>query len=89
VTIIDVITGALTEGRTGESDGLRFRGWPSSDVINVGACGRDLTRTDVDAVRAALTEAGYSEVKSWIAAEGMSWLSDGVRTVSFKVEAAK
>lgn len=55
------------------------------DVVNVYASGRDLTRQDVDATRAALTGASYAEVKSWIAREGMSWLSDGVASVSFKI----
>lgn len=55
------------------------------DIVNFSARGRDLTASDVQAVRAALAEMGYNETKSWIATEGMSWLSDGVRSVSMQV----
>ena len=57
-----------------------------NDLINIGAERRRLEREDVDALRAALTEAGYREVESWIATEGMSWLSSGIQTVSMRIE---
>lgn len=55
------------------------------DVVNFRAEGRDTTNADLDVVRAALTDAGFAEVESWIATEGASWLSDGIRSVSIKV----
>lgn len=57
------------------------------DVINVMTTGgREMTREDVDAFRAALFDAGYVEVKSWVAIQGASWLSDGVFAgVSFRI----
>lgn len=55
-------------------------------VINMtGANGRDLERSDVDELRVQLTRYGYKEVTSWIAAEGASWLNDGVQSVSVEV----
>lgn len=54
-------------------------------VINVGAQGRELENADVVAVRAAFTEAGYVEVDSWVATQGMTWLSDGIKSVSFRI----
>jgi hypothetical protein len=59
-----------------------------SGVLNLNAVDfdRELVRADVDAFRAALTEAGYVEVKSWIAWQNRSWMSDGVFAgVSFEV----
>jgi hypothetical protein len=56
-------------------------------VINIDGRGRELRREDVDAVRAALKEIGYVEVKSWVATQGASWLSSGLSAgVSFEVE---
>jgi hypothetical protein len=58
----------------------------SEDVVNILAPGRDLTKEDADAARMAIAAAGYTEVKSWIATEGMSWLSSGIQSASFKVQ---
>lgn len=55
------------------------------DVINFRAEKRATTNADIDAVRAALTDAGFTESRSWIATEGMSWLSDGIQSVSLRV----
>jgi len=50
---------------------------------------REMVAEDVEAFRAALTAAGYVEVGSWVATQGMSWLSDGVFAgVSFRVRLA-
>lgn len=59
-------------------------------VYNITAPDRDmLTREDVEAFRAVLTECGYVEVESWVASQGVSWLSDGVFAgVSFRVRPA-
>jgi len=55
-------------------------------VFNIGARGRELAREDVDAVREALAELGYVEVRSWVAMQGVSWLSPGLPAgVSFEV----
>lgn len=67
------------------SDDLYLRLLGDGDIVNFSARGRDLTAADVQAVRAALAEMGYDEAKSWVATEGMSWLSDGVRSVSMQV----
>jgi hypothetical protein len=65
--------------------GLYLTAYPGG-VVNVCARERDLTRADVDAVRAALGEAGYAELESWVAAQGVSWLSAGMQAgVSFRV----
>jgi len=66
-------------------DGTVLRCWERSRVINIGGQGRALEPADVEALRAALDEAGYEEVKSWIASEGASWLSDGIQTVSIEI----
>jgi hypothetical protein len=68
--------------------GVTLRHW-GGDVFNIITNDREMVRADVDTFRAALTECGYEEVKSWVAVEGMSWLSDGVFAgVSFRVRAA-
>lgn len=86
MSVADRIVTLLRERRSGDlDDGLFLRAWPDRDLINISGRGRDLTRADVDAVRAALGETGYVEVDSWIATEGLSWLSDGVKSVSFRI----
>lgn len=61
----------------------------SDGVINIAGHGRELRRDDVDAVRAALSQIGYVEIESWVATQGMSWLSAGMPAgVSFRVEPA-
>jgi hypothetical protein len=57
-------------------------------VVNFRAERRNTTRADVDAVRATLTAAGFTEVDSWVATEGASWLSDGIDSVSIRVRRA-
>jgi hypothetical protein len=55
-------------------------------VIDVaGANGRGLTPADVVDVRSQIAQAGYEEVRAWVATEGMSWLSDGQKSLSFQV----
>lgn len=61
---------------------------PDGHILNIGAKGRDLTRADVDAARELLTSAGFIEAESWIATEGASWLTDGIKSVSLRVEPA-
>lgn len=67
------------------SDDLYLRLLGDGDIVNFSARDRDLTATDVQEVRAALGELGYDEARSWIATEGMTWLSDGLRSVSIQV----
>lgn len=67
------------------SDDLYLRLLGDGDIVNFSARDRDLTAADVQAVRTALADMGYGETKSWIATEGMSWLSDGLRSVSIQV----
>ena len=57
-----------------------------TDVINFRRRNLDLrlTQEDVTLVRARLAEAGFTEAESWTAAEGMSWLSDGIQSVSIR-----
>ena len=57
-------------------------------VVNADARGRDINPADVDAVRAAITGAGYTETDSWVATTGMSWLSGGIPSVSFRIRRA-
>lgn len=58
-----------------------------NDVINIDTQVRKLRREDVEAVRAALEEIGYTEVYSWIPMQGVSWLSEGLPCgVSFRIE---
>jgi hypothetical protein len=68
-------------------DHLRLHEYDNGVInLNTSDDRRELTRGDVDAFRAALTEAGYVEVKSWIAWQNKSWMSDGVFAgVSFEV----
>lgn len=68
-------------------DGLRLITWRDAPVINVNAIPpRLLIQADVDAFRAALADAGYAELDSWVATQGASWLSDGLFAgVSFRV----
>lgn len=55
------------------------------DVLNIAGNSRELVRADVDTFRVLLTERGLTEVKSWVAGEGISWLSDGILSVSFEI----
>lgn len=72
--------------------GLRLRTFgPGPDVLNLitDDDGREMTRADVDAFRALLAEHGLAEAESWVARQGVSWLSDGVFAgVSFRVRPA-
>jgi hypothetical protein len=82
---------ALTDQLTAAlPDHLRLHEY-TNGVINLNTADdrRELTREDTDAFRAALAEAGYAEVESWVAMQGVSWLSDGVFAgVSFRVRPA-
>ena len=51
-------------------------------LINLIGKGRELEPADMDAFRSTLTRLGFREAESWIATEGMSWLSDGIQSVS-------
>lgn len=67
-------------------DGLRVSRF-ANGVLNVIEKDETLTRPRLDQFRAALTEAGYREKESWVASQGVSWLSDGVFAgVSMRVE---
>ena len=66
-------------------EGVKIRQM-SQNIINIYPCGRDLTKADVTIVRAAIIDAGYAEVESWVAREGMNWLSDGIASVSIRVQ---
>lgn len=82
--LADRLTAAL------EPRGLVLRTW-GGDVFNIITKGeaREMTNEDLDAFRAVMTECGYVEVKSWVARQGVSWLSDGVFAgVSFRVRPA-
>lgn len=57
----------------------------SNDVVNIYRCGREVEEADVATVRRLVAEAGYQETKSWIAGEGVSWMSDGIPSVSFRI----
>lgn len=57
-----------------------------NDLVNIGGVGRELEGRDVTKLRAALAEAGYEETASWIATEGKSWMSNGVRSVSIRIK---
>lgn len=51
----------------------------SNGVLNIDTLSSDrLANEHLDAFRDDLRSAGYAEVESWIARQGMSWLSDGV-----------
>lgn len=72
-----------------QTRGLRLTTWQGSEVVNVTTPGREMTREDVETFRAILAEHGLEEVQSWVATQGMSWLSDGVFAgVSFRVTTA-
>ena len=77
-------TDLLTAVREALPEGARARRM-SDTVINIHSPGRELAKADVDAARAAIIAAGNEEVRSWIAREGMSWLSDGIVSVSFEI----
>ena len=67
-------------------DGLRIEKY-TNGVLNVIDRDHTLTRPRLDQFRAALTAAGYREKESWVASQGVSWLSDGVFAgVSMRVE---
>jgi hypothetical protein len=57
-------------------------------VVNIAPYSRPLTADDVAALRAAVEAAGYAETGSWIATQGASWLSDGSKSVSLRIERA-
>jgi hypothetical protein len=66
-------------------DGLYVRAFPRG-VVNVDGRDRPLRTEDVQAVRAALAEAGYIETDAWQATQGMTLLSGGTTAgVSFRV----
>lgn len=79
------VLNTIDQKLTAELDGIRLRTF--ADVVNISGDGRDLTREDVERLRAVLAEAGLEEVKSWIATEGASWLSNGIQSVSIRVKA--
>lgn len=55
-------------------------------VLNFQGRDRDLTRIDVDWVRAVLADLGYDITDEWLPVQGMSWLSNGVSAgVSFRI----
>lgn len=78
---------ALTERLAAALPGhLRLNQYDSGVINMTTADGREMVREDVDAFRSALTGAGYAEVKSWVATQGMSWLHPGLFAgVSFEV----
>jgi len=68
-------------------DGLMLSyGFPSDCVVNIDRREGELVKADVDAVRAAFTELGYTEIKSWIPMQHVSWMSGGLTAgVSFQL----
>lgn len=60
-------------------------GAPGAIVNVAGADGRELTPEDIADVRSQIAYVDCKEVRSWVATEGMSWLSDGMQSVSFEV----
>lgn len=78
-TLAARITAALPDGAH-----ARCYGEPVS-VINIHAPSREVTPEDVAAARRAITGEGFTETKSWVATEGMSWLSTGVHSASIAV----
>lgn len=72
-------------------DGLRVTVFPSG-ILNIDRHPepddrRELSREDVDVVRAAFAELGYTEVEAWLPVQGANWLSNGLSAgVSFKLE---
>jgi hypothetical protein len=57
----------------------------SNDIINLHGL---VTKLDMTTAMTAITSMGWVTVDSWLAAEGMSWLPEGVRSVSLKVKPA-
>lgn len=80
------LSDAIREGKsTAVLDGLYLTTYPSP-VINVSERTREMTSADVDAIRAAITEAGYRSVEEWLPRQGASWLSAGISVgVSFRL----
>jgi hypothetical protein len=67
-------------------DGMHFTYWPDTTVLNFQGRDRDLTRVDVDWVRAVLADLGYDITDEWLPVQGQSWLSRGVSAgVSFRL----
>jgi hypothetical protein len=67
-------------------EGLYLTVFAGGKVVNITARTREPNREDVDAVRAALAEIGYIEIKSWAPTQGASWLSPGLPAgASFEV----
>lgn len=77
MSLIEDIRAALPEGVSARELG--------DGVINVRPSGRDVEPADITALRAVLVAHEAREVKSWIATEGASWLSDGIKSVSLLV----
>ena len=75
--LIAALSEALSEG----ANARRI----SDNIVNIYALSRELTKADVDAARIVLVREGYTEVRSWLASQSVSWLSDGVHSVSFEV----
>jgi hypothetical protein len=66
-------------------DGLHLMAFPSG-VINVSGREREVMQADLETIRAAIAEAGFTEVESWLPRQGVSWLSEGVSAgVSFRL----
>jgi hypothetical protein len=76
--LIEAVRQALPEGARAREI--------NPSVINIYGEGREATQADLSAALAAITGAGYIPAESWVATEGMSWLSDGVRSVSIRIE---
>lgn len=81
-TPLDEIVAAFRQ--THPSLNVRAMAGYNDRIINVGPANL-VERTHMDALRAALTDGGWVEVDSWIATEGLSWLSDGIQSVSLRV----
>lgn len=77
MSLIGDVRAALPEGVNARELG--------EDVINIYPSGRDVHPDDVAALRGVLAAHGATEVESWIATEGMSWLSDGITSVSLRI----
>ncbi len=98
--LVDVLTRAIHaagESRQGGDwvDDVYVKSYPTVErqgpdapiIINIDTRNRKLTKGDVTALRAALAEIGYVEIESWVASQGVSWLSPGVSAgVSFRVK---
>ena len=54
------------------------------DILNVDPGLHNLTREDIDTVRIALAISGLREVESWIATQGATLFSDGLKSVSIR-----